>query len=58
MTTLVTIEVPESADYCVKVETTNYHQYVIHTIMPGDSIKLHIHRDLKILGIEGHKIGE
>jgi hypothetical protein len=58
MTTRISIEVPEDANYCAKVETTNYHNYVINTVMPGEEYILYIHKDLRILGIEIHNIGE
>lgn len=58
MTSKVTIQVPESANYCVKVETTNYTSYMIYSVMPGDTYTIYIHSDLKVLGIEEHKIGE
>lgn len=54
MTTKVTIEVPEHADYDVAVSTNSppLRGNNIHYVKPGETHVMHIHSGLRIVGIE------
>lgn len=54
MTTKVTVEVPDTADYqvAVSIETTPLRGRSITYVQPGQSHWFHVYHGMKVVGIE------